>query len=310
MKISNKLFLVIFISIITIIGLGVLSYSRVKQISNKFDELVELPIPSILRLSNMTESFILSVEEAHSYRLYGNTESKEAYYANAKEFNRLMAELKKELHYGTPQIPKEDIVLIDSISKEVDVLNTAIVSDFYKFEQTKGTDKNEIDPFSGQKDKIVALLRQYREQEKTEIEAARIEVDNTTNETIYIILLAGLIILAVNLIINGLIAKSIIGPLHLLAETAKQLGQGDLSKRVALSGKDELGALADSFNTMADNVQQTHASLEAKIAERTVELENKLTEIERKNTLMIGREVKMAELKKENQELKNKLGGM
>ncbi|MFZ2167949.1 MAG: HAMP domain-containing protein [Minisyncoccia bacterium] len=272
MKIAHKLYLVIAISLITIIGLGVVSYSGVKNINNQFDALVEFPIPSILRLSSMTETFLLSVEEAHSYRLYGEIADKQGYYANAREFDRLMTELKKELRYGTPDILQEDTDLIDSIWKKVDEINRKIVDDFMVYEQGGGTNEL-IDPFSKEKDEVVVLLRQYRDMEKDEIENARNEVNLVTAEVTGVIVVTSLFLLLVILAVNGLLARSITRPLSALDEAVKKLGEGDLNNRVKVYGKDELGVLATAFNTMADNVQQSHFSLEAKIQERTAELE-------------------------------------
>lgn len=346
MKIAHKLYLVILISFIMTVGLGIVSYVGVKKINTSFDELVQFPIPSILRLSNMTEAFLMSVEEAHSYRLYGEAKSKEEHFAAVEEFDRLMMELKKELHYGTPDILDEDTVLIDSISEKVGTLHTMVVADFDQYEATPGTDKPTTDPFSFQKDEIITLLRQYRDMEKEEIESARVGVNLIANETVGAIELAALIILVATLIINGLIAKSITRPLRLLGEAATGLGKGELNRRAEVSSEDELGVLAGIFNTMADSVEHAHSALEAKVKERTTELEKtqsgleetvalrtaelekiragleetvalrtaelqqKLTEMEKMNVLMTGRELKMVELKQELEELKKKLGAV
>lgn len=340
MKIAYKLYIVIAISLITIIGLGLVSYSGVKKISTSFDTLVQFPIPSMLRLSDMTEAFILSVEEAHSYRLYGLAESKESYYKDAKEFDRLMAELKRELHYGTPDILSEDTRLIDSISTKVASLNQAIIADFANYEQPD-TRANALsaDPFSEEKDSVVSLLHQYRDLEEGEIKNASLEVDTSTDETIEIILIASLLLLLIIAISNSLLARSITKPLHALEEAARKLGEGDLTNRITVTGKDELSLLANTFNTMTDNVQQSYAFLESKIQDRidelehanaglkkivaeqtvelekakasldetvvkrTVELEKKAEELKSLNTAVTSRELKMAELKDEIDDL-------
>lgn len=273
MKITHKLYLVIAISLITIVGLGIVSYSNIRKINDRFDTLVQFPIPSILRLSTMTEAFLLSIEEAHSYRLYGQVADKQGYYTHAAEFNRLMDELKKELHYGTPVILQADTDLIDEISGKVEVINRKIADDFAAYEQSGVTDKTMVDPFSKEKDEVVALLHQYRDMEKNEIEEARNEVNLVASESTGIIIFTSLFLLLVILVVNGLLARSITKPLSKLGEAVKKFGEGDLNNRVEVHGKDELGVLAAAFNTMAENVQQSHFSLEAKIQERTAELE-------------------------------------
>lgn len=273
MKITYKLYLVIAISLITVVGLGVVSYSGVKNINDKFETLVRSPIPSILRLSSMTEEFLLGVGSAHSYQLYGMAEDKAKYYENAREFDRLMEELKTELGYGTPAIEKADADLIDSISRKVADINAKIVIDFANYEHSGVTTHMAADPFAKERDEVVVLLRQYRDMEKSEIEDARNEVNLVATEATGIIVFTSLFLLLVILAVNGLLARSITKPLHALSEAVKRLGEGDVNNRVEVSSKDELGELANAFNKMADNVQQSYFSLETKIQERTAELE-------------------------------------
>ena len=76
------------------------------------------------------------------------------------------------------------------------------------------------------------------------------------------------------------IAKAITRPLQSLAEAADDLASGKMHVRVATSTHDEIGALASSFNAMADSVTRGRAALEAynhsleeKVAARTQHLE-------------------------------------
>ena len=75
---------------------------------------------------------------------------------------------------------------------------------------------------------------------------------------------------------TGLIAlywgRALVRSLQGFAHTAGQIAQGDLSKRVDESGRDEIGMLASAFNCMAENLQGLYQSLEERIEERTREL--------------------------------------
>jgi diguanylate cyclase (GGDEF)-like protein len=57
------------------------------------------------------------------------------------------------------------------------------------------------------------------------------------------------------------LARSILDPLRLLKEGADQFRAGDLSYRVPLTARDELGQLGRTFNTMADKLQKDQAEL-------------------------------------------------
>jgi len=62
----------------------------------------------------------------------------------------------------------------------------------------------------------------------------------------------------------------------LLTEAAVALSQGDLSRRAVIQSKDELGLLANTFNRMADQLQELIGSLEQRVADRTKALQTAL----------------------------------
>jgi two-component system, cell cycle response regulator len=58
-----------------------------------------------------------------------------------------------------------------------------------------------------------------------------------------------------------LLARHILVPLKLLQTGVAQFGEGDLSHRIDLETQDELAALANAFNTMAQTLEQTQSDL-------------------------------------------------
>ncbi len=73
--------------------------------------------------------------------------------------------------------------------------------------------------------------------------------------------------------IAQLVARRFCAPIQVMAAVAKQLAQGNFQARIDLQSTDEVGQLAESLNRMADELSQSHAQLEARILERTNELE-------------------------------------
>lgn len=65
-------------------------------------------------------------------------------------------------------------------------------------------------------------------------------------------------------------------PIRQLESGAQRLGEGDLGQRIAVTSRDEIGALARRFNIMAARVQDAKETLEAKVVERTLELARSL----------------------------------
>jgi signal transduction histidine kinase/CheY-like chemotaxis protein len=75
------------------------------------------------------------------------------------------------------------------------------------------------------------------------------------------------------------LAGRMVGPIQALRTGAARLGSGDLSQRIAVKTGDELEALADQFNDMAGQLQESYAGLEKKVEERTHELEARSREL-------------------------------
>ena len=108
-----------------------------------------------------------------------------------------------------------------------------------------------------------------------------------------------------------MLARTLTLPIRLLLRSASKLQEGDFSQRVHFRSKDEVGTLGNAFNTLAEKLRGFYAGLEQAVKERTAELDQsqkeltvKLNDVERLNKVMVGRELKMIELKKEIEELK------
>ncbi len=84
------------------------------------------------------------------------------------------------------------------------------------------------------------------------------------------VLVAGLVVAAGAL--GVLLATRFSGPITVLAAAAARIAGGDLSQRVMLRARNELGILARAFNDMAAQLQDLVQSLEERVAARTRDL--------------------------------------
>ncbi len=82
------------------------------------------------------------------------------------------------------------------------------------------------------------------------------------------------IVLAIGLI-GYLIARSVIRPLTHLTSTASQIAAGNLTLVAQVKQQDEIGALAQAFNTMTAKLRGLIENLEERVAERTADLERR-----------------------------------
>ncbi len=86
-------------------------------------------------------------------------------------------------------------------------------------------------------------------------------------------------------------ARSVVRPVSQLTEATRYISRGDLSRPIPSLGNDEIADLAQNFDFMRkalskslDEIQQWNRELEAKVKERTRELEESQHEIEEKET--------------------------
>jgi nitrogen fixation/metabolism regulation signal transduction histidine kinase len=127
------------------------------------------------------------------------------------------------------------------------------------------------------------------------------------------------------------IGQSFSSPVARLLEKAKELSKGNLSSRVFLETKDELSELANVFNKIAEELEESHideqmiekstdiktrartqvleetiGALESKVKNRTAELEKFLGESKIFQDRMKEKEVEIIQLKSELEALKAK----
>lgn len=86
---------------------------------------------------------------------------------------------------------------------------------------------------------------------------------------------AALILVALVLAIFAgfLLARRMVVPIRALHEGAVRIGGGELAQRISIETGDELEALGEQFNRMAERLQDSYATLERKVEERTQQLE-------------------------------------
>lgn len=124
---------------------------------------------------------------------------------------------------------------------------------------------------------------------------------------IRMVLLSLLIVLIVSLlmIIAGrYLSEKITRPLRDLQNAVSQISSGNLDAQIETNSNNEIGQLAVAFNKMSSELQSYYKVLEEKVKERTKTLDEKIEELKQMNSLMVDRELRMIELKKQIAELK------
>ncbi len=111
-------------------------------------------------------------------------------------------------------------------------------------------------------------------------------------------------------IIVMIVAISIAQPIEHMAQVANKIKNGQWETKVSDSVRsldDEIGELARTFDNMTKQMVDSNMNLDNQVKAKTEELRERLNELERINKLMVGRELKMIELKKQITELSKKM---
>ncbi|MFN2291890.1 MAG: ATP-binding protein, partial [Anaerolineae bacterium] len=127
--------------------------------------------------------------------------------------------------------------------------------------------------------------------------------DNTTALVIGATLAVALMTAA----IAAVVTRRITRPIVQLTQTAAWMARGDLNQRVTIVRKDEIGVLAHVFNHMAAELRVLYGNLEAKVAERTTQLE-KANENSRHYIMQLSISAQVARVASSIRELDELLG--
>jgi two-component system sensor histidine kinase BaeS len=90
---------------------------------------------------------------------------------------------------------------------------------------------------------------------------------------------SGLLAIGIALLLTFILSRRILAPVKALTGAARQFGKGDFSHRVNYKDKGELGELASSFNSMADDLERNERLRRNMVADVAHELRTPLSNL-------------------------------
>ncbi len=96
-------------------------------------------------------------------------------------------------------------------------------------------------------------------------------------EAVMVVIQVTIVVLIAALMLSWLAAGRVLAPLRLLTATAHSISESDLTQRLSVDGKGEIGELATTFNEMMDRLQAAFASQQNFINDASHELRTPIT---------------------------------
>jgi signal transduction histidine kinase len=93
------------------------------------------------------------------------------------------------------------------------------------------------------------------------------------------LLWGGLTAIAIALLVTFILSRAILSPIRVLSATAKKLGKGDFAQRVKIKDRGEVGELAQTFNSMAGDLERTEKLRRNMVADVAHELRTPLSNV-------------------------------
>ena len=81
---------------------------------------------------------------------------------------------------------------------------------------------------------------------------------NSLTEKMFLLIMEALVFgLVISVLLSFLLSKTMVTPIQRLTEGAMRVAEGDFSRKIQVASRDEIGVLTDTFNDMADQLQDT-----------------------------------------------------
>ncbi len=101
---------------------------------------------------------------------------------------------------------------------------------------------------------ILSPISNAKTQVENEVKDSRSFIDRIFNRVAWLEVAAFILIVIFVIIISIKVSKAITKPLAVLSNGAERIGKGDISYKINVDSKDEIGALAKDFNKMTDDM--------------------------------------------------------
>jgi putative methionine-R-sulfoxide reductase with GAF domain len=209
------------------------------------------------------EPYILVVKMAANEQAYVDT-GQQQYYDNL----RLQI---SELSEMVEQISSEDLYTGTQVLSKPELLNKInfFATNLGELVTIQSNIKVNTQLFRETTLDIINAADLILEKGQAGFQRSKTQLEVVSNQSIFALFLTSGLALTVGIVAAFVLARRIILPLNQLSFAARKLGEGDLTQRVQVGSGAEFITLGQSFNDMAEQLQDTLTGLEQRVADRT-----------------------------------------
>jgi len=277
LTIGKKLYLVIFGLVFLMVLSGFVGYTGIKKANESTAEISE-KMAMAESAQELNVEFQKTLMPPHDYIIHGDVAErsifKGAWVNLEKQFNEVCEVVSVT---GCPRCKElVEEIRVDDLSKLKVKADEILNLDNPVENPISGNLMEEMDAVAIEMTVNVDKLVEYTK-ERADLTLASANKAQQSSRDIMIFFAFGITLFG--LAISFFISKGIVKDIRLLDEGVKVIVDGDLSQRVRIKSKDELGTLANSFNQMTRRLEKSQRELELwgetledKVKERTQEL--------------------------------------
>ncbi|NEO97523.1 MAG: response regulator [Symploca sp. SIO2E9] len=259
-----------------VVALGFINIQAQKSVNQQFENIAEKQSPELLLLDKLKSASFRAMSEAYSNALIKS------------ESDRLQEGVELELDLEEDQGEEEEefkeaIEDLETALEQLKALykdsETSLVY-YQKFEKYSlqlyqfGLKLIEIKVEDNKADEVLKYRQKFEEAEEEFVEiidqaiyensklltSARKDASNAATMAVFLNTIIVLLVTAISISLGLILAEKITKPILTLKNAAIKIGEGQFNTKVAINTRDELSILADAFNRMGGQLEETTVS--------------------------------------------------
>lgn len=231
--------------ILTLVG-----YLAFERVIASFDEVLFESLNELAPINQLENSIQRAVTPLHGYLIHGARDEHRQFREIAAEIDQLFKQVGALKSLG----PEQRTILQGAEKEWYD--NLKLAEKIMAYKPPFGTDAAVMmELFDLRLNKLnskLKIVRSYVDQEIIELnKIAKIRYRKNYQFSMLIFSLSAIIAVVIGIQLG----RSIVRPLKKLEQAAEEFSQGNMSSRVVIESTDEIGNLASTFNTMAQEIE-------------------------------------------------------